>query len=450
MLYPSLQAIIIVIIISVLLSILFIVNHTSKKTVRGGKPRHKNKSKYMQDIRSSTNILTHYPNNVKAIRKMADAFYELGEWEKAYGAYQKIIDRKQADAVNFDVLVNHGIAAMHLKKYNQAFSSLSHAQRYDNRSKKYTLISYYLGMIEYRRKNYASAINHVKLGLSMLPTHYPSLRLLALTYCKKKRYTDAQTILSQIQESMNNDPALLFASGECYHYFGDHTKAIEYYKLVANSPIYGPSALLAMGKIMVQQKESTAAAKYFSRGLEFPRILNDIQQELHYSLANIYSQHKDIKKSLSHLKAVHNINPTYKDVANKLYLLENQNLYTYLRGNSDDITRLCTRILPNMFPKRRVRVTSTTFENQLLDIVTELRNTSTGILAYYLVRFVLNDFEINEVTLRELNSRLKETGTTTAVCVTAGSFAQSAQYYAQQRSIHLIDKNIFMKMLNTL
>jgi tetratricopeptide (TPR) repeat protein len=114
------------------------------------------------------------PNYVEAQNNLGVAYFRLGDLDKALAAYQKTIEIKPDYARGY---FNVGSVYLQQGKMVEATASFEKALEINP---KYGEAHYYLAWIDYKKKDYKSAIQHCdlagKLGLVVDPAFLEALK----------------------------------------------------------------------------------------------------------------------------------------------------------------------------------------------------------------------------------------------------------------------------------
>ncbi|MCL2244898.1 MAG: tetratricopeptide repeat protein [Treponema sp.] len=399
--------------------------------------------------------LAHNPNDPEALFALASAFFDEGNYDKAFKNYEMLTEQiavnNHIEGVdNFEVHLRYGVSARKLGMLDQAYKALATARTYrqDNFE-----VNYELGMLEFDKKNYEKAIQLLQSARVQDPDNPAVLRCLGHTLFKLKKPKEAMSFIRKAIDLAPEDKESLYTLAECYHEANQTEQALRIFNHLRADPVMGPNSCLIAGKIHMETRQTEAAIQDFEIGLKHQNIKTDIMLELRYYLAVTYIKMNEIGKAIPHLKLIHSENSSYKDVSALLgkyiELNANRNLQTFLMAPSADFVALCRRIVMTYYPKSKVKVLNISVQkNEWADIFSEIDTAKWSDMVMF--RFIRTQGSIGELIVRDFHSHLKEVKAGKGICITVGSFTEEAKRYTEARLIDLIEKDRLQAMLNSL
>lgn len=419
----------------------------------GSSAKSKAKSKSRDQLLKEANKrLSANPKDPGALAILADIYFNDGLWEKAMLAYGSLIDGIGSNSSVDEVEANmrHGISAMNLKRYDEAFHSLSVARALQPDIFE---INFNLGTIEYNRKMYEKAIILLGAANEKQPDHIEVRKYLGMSLFRLKRYKEAIDKLKGVIDQQMDDKEAIYYLAHSYFENGQLDMAVQLFGHLRPDPTFGPQASLMAGSIHLKTKQYEEAQIDFEIGLKHKTIKKEIGLELRYRLATCLMKKQEIQEALRQLRAVYDQEPNYKDVAAQIQanteLSRNEYLQTYLIGAPSDYVSLCRRICTTFFAKARTKIIDIYVgEGDFSDILAEVETPSWE--DTILFRFIRSTGSIGEFVLRDLYTKSKDLKAGRAFCITAGNFSDGASKFVEARSIDLIDKDGLLKSLNKL
>jgi len=406
-------------------------------------------------IKDANKRLTQNPNDPQALFALASAYYDEGNYEKAFKNYETLIEQlsinNHVEGVdNFEAHLKYGICARKLGMIEQAYKGLAAARTYrqDNFE-----VNYELGMLEFDRKNYEKAIQLLQSARVQDPDNPAVLRCLGHTLFKLKKPKEAMNFIRKAIDLAPDDKESLYTLAECYHEANQTEQALRIFNHLRADPVMGPNSCLIAGKIHMDTRQNELAIQDFEIGLKHQNIKMDIMLELRYYLATNYIKMNEIGKAIPHLKQINSENSGYKDVAvllgKYMELNANRNLQTFLMASSADFVALCRKIVMTYYPKSKVKVLNISVQkNEWADIFTEIDTAKWSDVVMF--RFIRTQGAVGELIVRDFHSHLKEVKASKGICITVGTFTEEAKRYTEARLIDLIEKDRLQAMLNAL
>lgn len=173
------------------------------------------------------------------------------------------------------------------QKYDEAIKLLNEAKKLDVENDD---ILYLLGASYHNFEKYDEAIKPLKSFLAKFPENIDVQMILANCYYKTEKYKEAIVILQKVPEDFEQYLKIIQLLGACFY----------------------------------AQKKYDLAIDVFKKAPLQKRKLDGNLMEVHYNLALIYEESGDKKNALKHLKKVYAQDVEYRDVSEKLELLEKQ------------------------------------------------------------------------------------------------------------------------------
>ena len=172
-------------------------------------------------LKEANKQLASNPRDHKALKQIADLYYEEQTWDKAMKTYGILMNlaASNSEVDECFVTTRYGLSALQLKQYEEAYKSLMVARTIDEQSFE---VNYNLGYLEYRRGNLERAVQLLKAAQEVQPDHVPVRRYLGRTLYKLQRYKDAVRYLRQVVDLAPEDKESLFFLAQSYHELGQN------------------------------------------------------------------------------------------------------------------------------------------------------------------------------------------------------------------------------------
>jgi tetratricopeptide (TPR) repeat protein len=403
-------------------------------------------------LKNAQKRLMQNPRDPEALFIMAENYYREESWDKAYKAYEPLLEMtgSYAGIDEFEVNLRSGIAALKLGLADTAYKNLAVARslRQDNFE-----VNFNLGTLEFQKKNYEKAIQLLQQARTQDPEHAPTLRCLGHSFFKIKKYKEAMAFIRRAMDIAPDDKESLYTLGECYYEANQTDQALRIFAHLRADPVMGPSACLFSGTINSSQHQPEKAIEDFEIGLKHSNIKPDVAIELRYRLAAAYLKQNEMSKALALLREVQGENAGYKDVSQLIAryqeLNANKNLQIFLMAPSADFIALCRRLVMNYYSRAKTKITNITVDkNDWADLLAEVDTPKWSDVVMF--RFIRSQGSIGELIVRDFHSHLKEVKAGKGICITPGAFTVEAKRYTEARLIDLIDKDKLNVMLNSL
>jgi tetratricopeptide (TPR) repeat protein len=408
-------------------------------------PKQKNRLAVIKDAQKK---LAQNPHSVQGLSELSELYYKEHLWEKSLPLFITLFEIAPAHPeINFaETGLKLGVSAFKLGRYEEALRGLITSYKMNSENFE---VNYYLGQTCFEVKDYVKAVPCLKKALAINPSAPNAIKWIGLSLNQQKHYKES---LQYCKRALENEPGnkdLLFAMAEGLENVGNTTKAIQVYEHLRNDAVYGARACLTAGMIYLSSNELDKAIPEFEAGMQCQNISPDVLADLRYHLGSSYIKNNEIAKGLPHLKTLEQDKPGYKDtealITRYQELNQNTNLQIYLLGSNADFAVLCRKLSVAFFPKARIRITELAPQGEIVDMVAEIATIKWEDIIVF--RFIRSTGPVNELYIRELHAKIKDTQAGRGFYISAGIFQEPARKYVEGRPIDLIDKAQLAKML---
>ena len=436
----------VVVLVGVVLGIFLAVTRKSGDSTKG---RSKDKAAI---IKTATRKLSQNPKDKDSLVALGRIYYEEGDWEKAFRMYQVLMDMYTAGSGldQFEIAMHYGVSALNLNILPEAYKGFQIAK---STGRPAFEVSYNLGVLEVKNKNYEKAIPLLRQALNIQPESFEATKYLGQAFYKLGKPKDAMPLLRKVADVHPDDKENLFSIGQCFYDLGQTDQALKVFTHLRVDPVMGPQACLHAGTLNLKNRQYDKAIQDLEIGMKHTSAPQDIAIELRYRLASAYSMKQEISKALPLLMDIRLLKPGYKDVDMQIDkykdLNSNKNLQTYLISSSADFVTLCRKIVMSHIPKSKVKVTNISVDgNNHADILAEVETAKWQDVILY--RFIRSTGKVGELVLRDFHAHLKESKAGRGYCFSPGEFSDEARRFVEARLIDLIGKGPLVKVLEKL
>ncbi len=445
MLIPVLVAIIIGISLVVII-MLVTGNKTKKDTKAINKIQKKGKSAILKEAERK---LAHDPHNIPSLVMIGDIYFAEQDWEKTWNIYKTLyeLSASHSEINNTKASARMGIAAYNLEKYDEALTSLMLALKKEPDNFE---ANYYLGKTFYKKDMYDKAILCLKKAKALQPDNSEPNEVIAQCFYKEQKYKEALPFLKRVLDEHPDNKELMYELAVAMSECGMADKALKVFIHLRPDPQYGPQSCLEAGKMHERIKDYQSALLDYEIALKLPNLAEQIGLQIRYRMANTYIQMNDISKGLVYLKQIQNIKNGYKDVDSLVLryseLNQNKNLQTYLLSGTSDFIALCRKFIAiydteNSF----VKVEDVQVVTECVEIICSVENSKWDVKNIF--RFYRTQNTIGDINIRDFHSKIRDSKCDNGICVTMGTFSESAHKFCEGRPIDLIEKEQLCKIL---
>lgn len=422
--------------------------------IRGGKKKsdgvndkiqRKGKNAIMKEIEKK---LAHDPHNVESLETLGDIYFSDKNWEKTYSIYKTLYDISSAHIeINVaKVTQRMGIAVFNLEKYDDAINFLLLSVK---KEPEVFDTNYFLGKAFYIKEIYDKALYCLKKARMLKQDSIEVVELVGMCFFKLSKYRDSLPFLKKVYETQPDNKEILYdmavAMGEC----DMQEKALKVFTHLRPDPQFGPQSCLECGKMHEKVKNYQAAVQDYEIALKLQNVPEQLLLQIKYRLASVYIAMNDIPKGLAVLKQIQAAKQNYKDVESLVTryseLNQNKNLQTYLLSGTSDFIALCRRYVQSYFPNCFVKVDDVQVLSECVELLSTVQSNKGE--EKDLFRFYRSQAVIGDIYVREFHTKVRDTKCDFGICITMGSFTESAHKFTEGRSIDLIEKEQLLKTL---
>ncbi len=442
-------SILIAVIVALLLVVLIIgfKNIKKKEDVKdvSQKIQKKGKSAILKEAEKK---LAHDPHNVSALELIGDIYYSEQNWDKVWGVYKTLYDISSAHP-EVDIAkstLRMGIAAYNLDKNEDAISSLmlSIKKAPDNFD-----CNLNLGRALLKANTFDKAVYCFKKAKVLQPENNEVNHLLGTALFKSQKYRDCLPFLKRVLDENPGDKEILFEMAVAMTECGMGDKALKVFMHLRPDPNFGAQACLEAGKMHERVKDYASAVKDYEIALKLQNVPEQILLQIKYRLANTLIAMNDIAKALGYLRQIQTVKPQYKDVDTLVSryseLNQNKNLQTYLLAGTSDFVALCRKFIAAYYKDSFVKVEDVQVSSECVEIICQIETPKWE--ARHMFRFYRTQNVIGDINVRDFHSRLRDSKCDNGMCITMGSFSESAHKYIDGRPVDLLEKEELVKIL---
>ncbi len=437
-----------VIVAAVLVVIILLIRGSKKKSLGQDvteRIQKKGKSAIVKEVEKK---LAHDPHNVLALETIGDIYFSEKNWEKVWNVYKTLFDISTAH-VEINVAkctLRMGIAAFYLQKNEDAIASLMTSIKKDPENFD---CNFYLGQALYNAGTYDKASYCLKKARIIQPENIDVNALLGQCLFKAQKYRDCLPFLKRVLDERPDNKEVLYDMAVAMSEVGMGDKAIKVFMHLRPDPQFGAQSCLEAGKMHERSKNFQEAVKDYEIALKLQNVPDQIMLQIKYRLGNTWIQLNDISKALVYLKQVQAIKAGYKDtdqlVMRYSELNQNKNLQIYLMSGTSDFVALCRKFISAYYKDSFVKVEDIQVSSETVEIVCAIENPKWE--SKQLFRFYRTQNVIGDIFIREFHGKIRDAKCDQGVCVSMGSFSESAHKYTEGRPIDIIEKEELVKIL---
>ena len=445
MVFSVLIAVIVAAVLVVFLMMSKIVAQKHKNSSLIEKVHKKGKSALVKEAEKK---LVKDPHNIPALETIGEIYYQDKNWEKVWGVYKTLYDLSAAH-IEIDVAkstLRMGLSAFYQNRIEDAVNVLMVTIKKDPDNFEANLV---LGKVLLQKNIIDKAAYCLKKAKTLMPENNEVNALLGKCLFEMQKYRESLEFIKQALEESPDNKELLYDMAVAMSECGLSEKALKVFIHLRPDPEFGPLSCLEAGKMHERVKDFQNAIKDYEIALRHQNMNEQLAIQIKYRLGNTYIAMNNISQGLVYLKQVQMMKAGYKDtdslVSRYAELNQNKNLQIYLLSGTSDFVALCRKLISVFFKESFVKIEDIQVTSGFVEIVCNAENVkweSKQIFRFYRTQNIIGDLYI-----REFHGKIRDTKCDNGVCVTVGSFSESAHRFVEGRPLTLVEKDELTKML---
>ena len=392
------------------------------------------------------------PKNAKSQQDLANYYFENGDYVKAAQIYAILVNGATVNRKldGFNISLRYGISLMKTGHLDQAYKYVADAFLM-NRSD-FTAAST-LGLIEYKRGNYDTAIIRFKIADQIQPRDRKVRKYIGLCLFRLNKYNEAYPLLNACLEYDPDNHELIYCVAKCCCQMGRNDEALKAFNYLKNDEEYGSLSCLEAGGIYLAKGMNDEALSLFQQAAAAQNLGYEETLELQYRTGIAYLRKNELTAAITIFNEISKVKPDYKDVR---LLLEkygaisgNKGLSGYMFAEEGEFSDICRRLIDFLFPKAGIKILESSFSaNRFMEIFANIETVKWE--DNVLFRFYRSNLVIDEIPIREFYAKMRDRKINRGFCLTAGSFSDAAKSFTEARYIDLIEGSQLEELLKKL
>jgi tetratricopeptide (TPR) repeat protein len=321
--------------------------------------------------------------------------------------------------------------------------------------------SFFLGKIEFENQNNDKAIYFLNEAMKIDSNNLELVRLKGVLSFNIGSYREASLAMGKIVVANPGDTEAIYYLGISLFRINKFVDAVKYLSMVRNVPQYQIDVEYTLATIYKKKGDLSKAIEVLVEVLDSVKkgtIVNfppNKACDIYYLLGDCYAASRETNNALAAFQEVVNINPRYKDASFRVehcsQLSENTLLERFLAGSVNDFTSICKMFVKYYIAKySHLRGSVKFFSSDInsrgeMEIRAEVSSGKYATVVYFI--FFRTNSTIGDFTLRSVYNMLKEEKVDKGVCITAGTFSDTAIHFMESRMLDGVDKVQLSKIL---
>lgn len=395
-------------------------------------------------------ILTEEPENWEAIKNISLLYIKNKHYTQALTYLEKALSLPSAlqNWKQYEILYLAGFCAKNLKKYQLALKYLLTANGLNPNDieilKLLALVYHYLEQYDkadlYFRKCYANKEN-AKFDKEFV-------KLFALNSYFLTKFSETQKILTSYVEKFPNDIEAISYFGLTLYKLGLKDEAEKYLKTGIQNPNLRAECLFTLGEYYFSKQDFSTSYAYYLKASQTRNCPKEIYLSSLYQLAQINVNLNKINDAVVFWDKIYNIEPKYKDVAEKINtfssLTSDERIRQYSLANQKDADKISQKMISILLGQYNLLETEA-IDDKTTDFLISKSKGSKVVLILF--RFIRSTDKIGEIVVKEFHLKMKEKQAVKGYLFSIGVLSELARDFIALRPIEYFDRSEITKLL---
>lgn len=395
-------------------------------------------------------LLKEEPENWEAIRNLSLLYIKNKLYSQALTYLEKGLSLPSVlqNWKQNEIMYLAGFCAKNLKKYQLALKYLLTANGLNPNDvevlKLLALVHFYIEQNEkadlYFRKCYSFKEN--------LKFDKEFVKSFAINSYILTKFSETQKILSNYLQKFPNDLEAVAYYGLALYKLGQKEEAEKYLKNGVQHPKLRAEILYTLGEFYFDKQDFNLSLAFYLKATQTRECSKEINLASLYQIAQIYVNQNKINESVAYWDKIYNIDPKYKDVAEKINtfssLTSDERIRQFSLANQKDATSLCNKMLNILIGQFTLLETEIIDEKTVDFLVSKSKGSRVVML---LCRFIRSTDKVGEIVVKEFHLKMKEKQATKGYLFSIAVLSEAARDFIALRPIEYFDRSEISRLL---
>ena len=397
---------------------------------------------YGPAIRKLNSIIEQNERDIQARFLLGEAYYLQKKYPQAVIEYKKILKIGRFTGKLREETVRSKLADLYLK-----FNSL------DDAKNEFLILTklepmnaenfYQVGLLFKNAGMVDKAVHYFKQASKINPAHENALLHNGIMTYQQGNLPDAKKALSQAVQLNPNLYEGHYYLGLCLKNQKDYDWSIKEFNMALREPKLKAKSHLSKGLVHFEREEFQEAAQEFEHGLGHSQAKSSIELNLRYFLGLAAERMRDLHTAITSWELIHDINPRYKDVPEKLKIYADfrteDSIKDFMIAATTMFEDICKKLIGALGLNLLEMQVESDIEVRAMATESEAKWRNSKVSNRLIYIFRTTD-PITEKVLRSMHEEMRKRSATKGICMSTSSFTPQADIFSLSRPIELIDK----------
>lgn len=395
-------------------------------------------------------LLKEEPENWEAIKNITYLYIKNKHYSHALSYLEKALSIPSVlqNWSQSEILFLAGLCAKNLKKYQQALKYLLMANGLNPKDievlKLLAIVYHYIEQYEksdvYFKKCYSFKDN-AKFDKEFIKSFAINSYYLA-------KFNETQKILSNYLEKYPNDVEAVAYYALALYKIGQKDEAEKYLKIGVQNPKLRAEILFTLGEFYFNRQDFNNSYAFYLKASQTKNCPKDIYLASLYQIAQLNVNLNKINEAVVFWDKIYNIDPKYKDVAEKINtfssLTSDERIRQFSLANQKDASSLCQKIINLILGQYNLLETEAVDDKTIDFLVSKSKGSKVVLLLF---RFIRSTDKVGEIVVKEFHLKMKEKQAVKGYLFSIAVLSESARDFIALRPIEYYDRSEISKFL---
>ncbi|WGK69001.1 hypothetical protein P0082_11025 [Candidatus Haliotispira prima] len=386
------------------------------------------------------------PKDIETLRLIANLLYKKRNYEKAFEYYSKFIVLTSPTMPEhitieerFNIHLEFGLTAYHLKRLGDALMSLQKARRTIPEANNLQL-SATLGKLLFKKQQFPNAVTELERFHRLAPNDSENNFYLGMCYANLDRFKEGLLLLQPLETERSGDQNFLLALASCLDKTGETESAIKHYKSLIENGLLGAVASGNLAHLYLRHNNTGETLRYLEKVPELETPTGELSYKALYDSARVYVKLGKLRDACTPLQKLCDMSPNYRDAETLLQnyreMASNYNLYLLYYGEKDQRKEVVHQLLQKLISNVHY-VDSETYTSHTIEVVANSVNKQDARGYYIWISLANEPTRLDQV--REPANRGRQRGCNRYVFVSTNTFDDKVRAFSEVRPIDLVE-----------
>ena len=288
-------------------------------------------------------------------------------------------------------------------------------------------------------------------AVKLQPRHAEAQYHIGVIQYNAKNIADAKLAMTETVRTNPKHYGAHYYLGQCHRSQKDHDAAIREFDAAMKDSVWRARAFMGKGICFFDKEQYRKAIVEFESALGEGESSNEFKLNIYYFIAAAGEKLRDFNVAISNWETIMEINPKFRDVADKLAMYEEYRTHDSIKDFMIASPGKFEKICRDLVEKEGFSVTDLEVKSDSLVTLVAVdageqgfRSTKRPSTLFFIFRVTET---ISDKELRIMHESMRNKNITKGICMSTSDFNAQAEIFCQSRPIELRDKKYLIPKL---